>query len=589
MEIDRREGHLAHDLQAKEDHPGHPEEDDLVARLHHRAGVEAPQVVGLLRPPEGGEGPKPRAEPGVEHVPVLLDRPSASRARGEGLLRRDGHLAAVAAVPDRDPVPPPELARDAPVVDVFEPVQVDALEALRHERHPAIVRRLDCRRCKRRHLDEPLLADQGLDHRVAPLAMPNGMSMRLHLDQRAVRLQPLNHPPPCFGHRHPGEGPGGLVHRAVQVHHERHREAVPAADLEVVGIVGRGHLHRPGAERRIHRLVRDNRNLPIHNRQPHRLADEMRVAGVLRVDRHSGVAQHRLRPRRGDDHYLAVLAALDRVGEVPERRLLLAVDHLEIRQRRHAPRAPGDDPLPPVDQPLVVEVLEDVPNRAGRPRIHREVKARPVAGSAQDPKLLPRPTPVAVHVGPDPFQEPFPPQIVAGQPLPRQFLLHDPLAGDPGVVGTREPKCRLAEHPVETGHHVFNGDKERVADVQLAGQIRRGHDHHPGLAVTLGRREIASRVPPVVQPLLDRLRIERLGQTGLVRSLLDGRRCRLTHRKPPYPLQRRRRTAAARPPLLHVMNNKKPARASRRARTGHAAVPPCFDAPSTGSPHFIAR
>ncbi len=455
MQVDRRERHLAHDLQPEEDHPGHPEEDDLVPRLHHRAGIESPQILGLLRPPERREGPEPRAEPGVEHVRVLLDSPTTDGACGKGLLGRDRCLATIRAVPDRDPVPPPELAGDAPVMDVLQPVQVDALEAVRLERQPAVVRRGYRGLCQRGHLDEPLLADQGLDHGVAPLAVTDGVGVRLDLDQRAVRLQSLHHAPSGIGNRQAGERPRRLVHRAVEVHHERHGQAMTAADLEVVGVVGWGHLHGAGAKRRIHRLISDNWNLTVQDRQPHRLADEVRIARVLRVNSHPGIAQHRLRPGRSDDHHLPVFAALDRVGEVPERRLLLPVDHLKIGEGRHAPRTPGDDPLAAVDQPLVVEVLEDVAHRPGRPRIHGEEKPRPVARSSQKPELLPRPAPITFHVGPDPLQEAFPAQMVAGHPLRRQLLLHDPLARDPGVVGARKPEGRLAEHPVEAGHHVF--------------------------------------------------------------------------------------------------------------------------------------
>ena len=65
-------------------------------------------------------------------------RPSfALRQRARrGLAARDVDVA-VLVVPRRDPVAPPELARDAPVLDVVDPVQVRREPLVRHELHAA--------------------------------------------------------------------------------------------------------------------------------------------------------------------------------------------------------------------------------------------------------------------------------------------------------------------------------------------------------------------------------------------------------------------------------------------------------------------
>ena len=110
-------------LAAGEDHPGHPEEDDVVAGDQHVGGVEIVQILGLLGPAQGGEGPQGGGEPGVQHVLVLL-RCACRRTSGScaGVLPDDGHLAAVVAVPGGDLVAPPQLPGDAPVADVLHPV-----------------------------------------------------------------------------------------------------------------------------------------------------------------------------------------------------------------------------------------------------------------------------------------------------------------------------------------------------------------------------------------------------------------------------------------------------------------------------------
>ena len=56
MQEDILEGELAHELLPEEDHPGDPEEDDVVSGLEQRAGVEHPQVIRVVRPAKHREG-----------------------------------------------------------------------------------------------------------------------------------------------------------------------------------------------------------------------------------------------------------------------------------------------------------------------------------------------------------------------------------------------------------------------------------------------------------------------------------------------------------------------------------------------------
>ena len=66
------EGHLFGVLDAREDHAGDPEEDDVVPAGEHVRRVEVVEVGRLFGITEGREGPERRGEPGVEHVFVLL-------------------------------------------------------------------------------------------------------------------------------------------------------------------------------------------------------------------------------------------------------------------------------------------------------------------------------------------------------------------------------------------------------------------------------------------------------------------------------------------------------------------------------------
>src|SRR5439155_25599439 len=84
-------------------------------------------------PAEGGEGEEAGGEPGVEDVGFLNDVGGVAGAAGGGCFAGDGDGATGFAVPCGDAVAPPQLPRDAPVVDVVHPLEVDFFVHLRRE------------------------------------------------------------------------------------------------------------------------------------------------------------------------------------------------------------------------------------------------------------------------------------------------------------------------------------------------------------------------------------------------------------------------------------------------------------------------
>ena len=71
-------------------------------------------------------------------------------------------------------MPPPELAADAPVADILHPVEIDLGEALGDDADAPVLHGLDGRLGQGLDLDEPLLAGDRLDDRLAALAVPHG-------------------------------------------------------------------------------------------------------------------------------------------------------------------------------------------------------------------------------------------------------------------------------------------------------------------------------------------------------------------------------------------------------------------------------
>ncbi len=63
---------VSHVVEGEHDHPGAPEEHDVVAHLHVGGRIEVAEIVRVVRPAQVGVGGQARREPRVEHVFVLV-------------------------------------------------------------------------------------------------------------------------------------------------------------------------------------------------------------------------------------------------------------------------------------------------------------------------------------------------------------------------------------------------------------------------------------------------------------------------------------------------------------------------------------
>ena len=177
------ERHLARVLNALEDHARHPEEEYVIAGLHHAGRVKVVVVGRLVGPAKRAEGPQPGREPRVEHVGVLVDIGAATLFAPGHLFRRigGGEAVAVVAVPHGYTVAPPQLPRDVPVADVLHPV-------LRHDAYAAIKHGLYRGLGKRLHVDKPLVGHHWLQHGAAALTVGHAVGVRFHFEQVALAL-----------------------------------------------------------------------------------------------------------------------------------------------------------------------------------------------------------------------------------------------------------------------------------------------------------------------------------------------------------------------------------------------------------------
>src|ERR1039458_6733842 len=99
----------------------------------------------------------------------------------------------------------------------------------------------------------------------------------------------------------------------------------------------------------------------------------MQVALVLWVNGHGSVAEHGFRARRGNGEKLAgvfAIGAEDRVLDLPQMALVLGVNDFEIADSGLAAWAPIDDVRTAVDESLMVEADEGLPDRDRQALVH---------------------------------------------------------------------------------------------------------------------------------------------------------------------------------------------------------------------------
>ncbi len=315
----------------------------------------------------------------------------------------------------------------------------------------------------------------------------------------------------------------GVRDPAVLADHDDLLELVLAADLEVVRVVPGRDLQRAGAELGVHVLVGDDRQPAAHERQHRGLADQPRVALVAGVHRDRGVGEHRLRADRRDRH--RARARLERVVDHVERVLDAPLLDLEVRDRRAQARVPVDHVVVAVDEPLLVQVHEHPRDRLDVVGVHREALVLVVERRAQLAELARDIAAVLLDPLPDALDERLAADVVPRDALRLELLLHHPLRGDAGVVLAEDPLGPLPAHPRHADLQVLDRRVQRVAHVEVAGDVRRRHrDRVVLVRRALGLRvEDAGLVPAREHPPLD------VG--GLVaRALLERLQAVLGHR-----------------------------------------------------------
>ena len=532
------ERHLSGHLETEHDHTGNPEEKNIPAGLEHAGREELLEVEVLsVGPAKNGHGPKSGAEPGIETVRILLKGELAAGelglSLGLSLLLCPANnplglfmlaLALLTLKDDavgRNTMAPPELTRNAPILDIGKPPLVGLVGALGGDLDLALLDDLERGLAHLLHADPPLLGHHGLDDVLGLLAKGNLHGVGLLLDEESKLGQLLHNSVTGIEAFLTLEGAGVVVQGSVLVENVDELKVVTLAELVIVEIVGRGQLDSTGTELLVDVGVGDNREETVDEGVAGELANKVGVARILGVDGNTGITKHGLGTGGGNlDSLLGTVNLVLEVSKDTELDLLvvtgdikkgtagnLFVLHLQTTESGVQVGAPVHQAVGPVDEALVVKAAESLHRGSSEVLVHGEGLTLPVHRATHE--LLGVVDALMV------VALPFPDQL--GELLTAKFLtdlllllpehlLDDGLGRNTGMITTGHPQGLVALHAVPADQSILEGVGESMAAVESAGDVRRWQRDDElasrGFPAGFGLK-VASLLPPLIPGSLD--------------------------------------------------------------------------------------
>ena len=399
---------------------------------------------------------------------------------------------------------PPELAADAPVLDVLHPVAVGILELRRVQTDLVVHHRIEGGLSEAIHLEEPLHRELRLNGYEGTLGVTYLIGVVLDLLHQTssdeVSLDLLTHVEAV----HASVGTAMLIECAVVVEDIDGLELVLLTEHIVIDVVRRRDLQTARTELDVDVLVLDDGDRTADDGHDELLATEEVIALVIGVDTYGGVPHDGLGTGRSDDDILVCLA-LDEVAQVIELTLLLLIDDLLVAEGSLCLGVPVHDTHAAVDEPLAVEVDEDVDDALATLIVHGEGGTLPVAGSTEALELLEDDAPVLARPVPSVLEEGFARQVVLLDALSSQTADDLRFGSDRGVVGTRYPAGVEATLTRTAHEDILDTIIEHVPHVQHTRDVGGRDDDGIGRAMIGGRVEELVLHPVLIPSILHSL------------------------------------------------------------------------------------
>ena len=227
------------------------------------------------------------------------------------------------------------------------------------------------------------------------------------------------------------------------------------SDLKVVRIVRGGNLHNARTLGHIRVLIAHNRNFLIKQRQNHVATVQMRIARILRIDRHRRITQHGFGTRSREFQLLAGL--LDRIQQMPKMSVLLLVLHLGVRDRRVTMRAPVDHTVTAVNKSLLVQTHEHLFNRRRTTLVHGKAFALPVTARTQLFQLTDNTIAILIFPGPRTLQKAVAPEHLFGESFLAHGLHHFGFGRNGCVIRAGQPQRLIPLHTLKADQNILQG------------------------------------------------------------------------------------------------------------------------------------
>ena len=437
----------------------------------------------------------------------------AAAFRADGQIGTAGaHFTAVIAIPYRDAVTPPDLTGNTPVTDVVHPAGIGLGEALRYELSAAVFNAVYSSLNQRLHLYEPLSRNLRFNSMAAALAVTHSMGMLFNLNQIAVCLQVSNNSLAAFLTSHALVLAGFLRHNAVHADNNDARQVVADTHLIVVRIMGRSNFYSAGTKLGINIAICDDRNNSIGSRQTQSFANQIAIARILRVNCYSSIAGQSFRTG-GSNHQATAFLFNYRIVDVPKMARIVLMLNLDIAQCSVAVYAPVSDAGAFINQALFEQGAEHLANSLRAALVHREALTLPVAGNAQMLQLVNDAVAILLLPFPNAFQELFTAQVIASLALfffDNLFNLN--LCCQTGMVIAGHPQSVVAHHAVPANQDILQSVIQRMAHMQLTGDVRWGDNNTEGvLAFFYLSMKITMLFPEFIPFLLYGSRVINLG------------------------------------------------------------------------------
>src|SRR5262249_100196 len=149
------------------------------------------------------------------------------------------------------------------------------------------------------------------------------------------------------------------------------------------------------------------------------------VTLILRMNGHRRVAQHGLGSSRCDSH--TPISVLERITEEIEFAFLRFAQNLQVRKYGLIIRAPVNDAVATINQPVFVETHEMLAYGARKILIHRKAIARPIDRRPLATQLVQNLAAILLLPLPNALDELFATEIVPGQPFLLKLSRHHQL------------------------------------------------------------------------------------------------------------------------------------------------------------------